>query len=160
MPLLVLSLMTYYTDSSNPGTAGDTLPSAQTLFGTPSNAYISVLFLVVYVSLIVLSLLLIFALPLVADHNLNFLDAVKLSGKAAINNLGGLIGLLCLSVLVAIVGAFALCIGLLVALPVIFAANVVAYRQVFPNKGPEFNNETLLPPPLPSAYGENYGVAE
>lgn len=91
---------------------------------------------------IIWNMVLMFAIPLIVEHDLEVLQTIKLSFAAVFNNLGGMILLFVLGMLVAILGLIALCIGLLVAIPVIWAANVIAYKQVFPLPG-----ETLFAGP-------------
>ncbi|HUR97877.1 MAG TPA: hypothetical protein VMZ26_07360 [Pyrinomonadaceae bacterium] len=112
------------------------------------------------VVVIVLSLLgavwsvaLSFAVPLILEHDLGVVDALLTSAKAAFSNVGGLIVLIILEALVGILGVMALCFGIFVAVPVIYAANVFAYRMVFPNF--ERPNINTAPPP-PETYG-NFG---
>lgn len=90
-----------------------------------------------------------FALPLLAEHDLNPIDALKLSASAAWSNIGGIILLVVLQVLLAIVGLLALCVGVLFVLPVLYASFAVAYRQVFPMVDQHFN----YAPPPPTEYG-------
>ena len=113
-------------------------------------------YLAVYLLSLALHLLLFFALPLIADHNLSFGDALKLIASSVMSNLGGLIVLLILEILISIAGLFAFCIGILFVLPVISAANIIAYRQVFPETKPDFPNM----PPSPDSYGSTYGRAQ
>jgi hypothetical protein len=80
-------------------------------------------------------IMLFFAVPLAMEYKLGALDAMKLSVAAAMSNLGGLILLTILEVIVALVGVLALCVGIFLAIPVIWAANAFAYRQVFPFQG-------------------------
>ncbi len=94
-----------------------------------------------------------FAVPLILEHDLGIGDAIKLSISAALGNLGGMIILLILEILVVLLGMIAICIGLFVAIPVIYAANVFAYRQVFPMIDQNFN----FTPPPPTAYGSTFG---
>jgi uncharacterized membrane protein len=112
--------------------------------------------LAAYLISLALQLLLFFALPLIADHNLTFGDAVKLSASSVMSNLGGLIVLLILEILISIAGMFAFCIGIFFVLPVISAANIIAYRQVFPEAEQDFPNM----PPSPDSYGSTYGRAQ
>jgi uncharacterized membrane protein len=106
---------------------------------------------------IVWSVALSFAVPLIVEHDLGVMDALVTSVKAALSNVGGLILLIILEILVAILGVIALCIGIFVAIPVIYAANVFAYRQVFPYfNRPEFNTA----PPPPDVYGGTFGRGE
>jgi uncharacterized membrane protein len=76
--------------------------------------------------------LLIFAFPLIVDRKLSVWQSVKTSAKAVWRNLGGVAGLFGIGFLLAIAGYLALCIGVYFLMPVMFAANVVAYRKVFP----------------------------
>jgi len=94
-----------------------------------------------------------FALPLVADHEISAMDAIKLSASAGWGNLGGIIVLFIFEFLICLLGILALCLGILFALPLVFAANAVAYRQVFPWIERNFN----MAPPPPGAYGSNFG---
>ena len=103
---------------------------------------------------IVWSIALSFAIPLILEHDLPVGDALLTSAKAASSNVGGLIVLIILEALIALLGVIALCVGIFVAMPVIYAANVFAYRMVFPYfDRPGFNTA----PPPPSAYGGTYG---
>ena len=104
---------------------------------------------------IVWSVALSFAVPLIVEHDLSIGDALLTSIKAAAANPGGLILLIILEVFVAIVGVIAICVGLLVAIPVIYAANVFAYRQVFPDSARQNIN---MSPPSPTEYGGTYGT--
>jgi len=99
---------------------------------------------------------LFFALPLIVEHRLGAVDAMKLSAQAAWGNIGGLILLFLLEFVVALVGVLALCVGILFVLPIIYAASAFAYRQVFPNLGLNFQTA----PPPPNAYGGSYGVGQ
>ena len=103
---------------------------------------------------LVWSVALSFAVPLVLEHDLGVGDALVTSAKAALSNVGGMILLLILEILVMIAGILALCIGIFVAIPVVYAANVFAYRQVFP-----YFNQTNFNtgPPPPEAYGGSFG---
>ncbi|MGE3950015.1 MAG: hypothetical protein AB7F88_01725 [Pyrinomonadaceae bacterium] len=91
---------------------------------------------------IIWNMVLMFAIPLIVEHDLEILQTIKLSFAAVFNNIGGMIHLFVLGTLVALLGMIVLCIGLLVAIPVIWAANVIAYKQVFPLPG-----ETLFTGP-------------
>jgi len=113
-------------------------------------------YLAVFAVSIIFSLLLFFALPLIADRNAGIGEALSLSVSAAINNIGGLIVLIIFEILLSIAGALACGIGIIFVLPVIYAANIVAYKSVFPDDEPQFNNE----PPQPDQYGGTYGTPQ
>lgn len=76
-----------------------------------------------------------FALPLVIEHDISPIDAIKLSARAGWGNVGGLIVMLILSVLLMLAGIVALCIGVFFVIPLYYAAYAFAYRQVFPMLG-------------------------
>lgn len=82
--------------------------------------------------MVCLHTLLLFAFPLIVDKKLSAVDAIKISAKAVWQNLSGVVGLFAVGIVVAIVGYLMLCIGIYLVLPLIIAANVVAYRKVFP----------------------------
>lgn len=110
--------------------------------------------LIIFVLGIALRVSLFFAIPLIMEHRLGAVEAMKLSSQAAWNNLGGIIVLFIFEFLVALLGALALCVGIFVAIPVIYGANAFAYRQVFPQMQ-NFPNV----PPSPDIYGGTYGTA-
>jgi len=112
--------------------------------------------LILFLASIALRISLYFALPLIAEHRLGAVEAMKLSAQAAWSNVGGLILLFILEFFVALLGVLALCVGILFVIPIIYAANAFAYRQVFPNIGQTFQTA----PPPPTAYGGNYGVGQ
>lgn len=94
---------------------------------------------------IVIHILFLFSYPLVVDRRLSGLEAIKTSYRAALKNLGGILGLILLMFGLAILGVLACYVGLLFFLPVSFAAYAVAYRRVFPDIG----TPTLASPPPP-----------
>jgi uncharacterized membrane protein len=161
-PSIVVTILQYTIDIARIAGRGG-LPGADGNFyqsGTEAVfAGISMLVVAVVVVLsligIVWSVALSFAIPLVMEQDLAVADALTTSAKAALSNVGGLIVLIIFEVLVALLGVVALCVGLFVAIPVVYAANVFAYRQVFPY----FNrpNVNTTPPP-PSEYGGTYGT--
>jgi hypothetical protein len=109
--------------------------------------------LIIFVCGIALRISLFFAIPLAMERNLDIGSAIKLSARAALANIGGLIVLFLLEFLVALAGMVAFCIGIFFVIPIIYAANAFAYRQVFPDVGQNVPNV----PPSPDAYGGNYG---
>jgi len=105
---------------------------------------------------LVFSLLLFFALPLIADRNAGIGDAIKLSVDAALNNIGGIVVLLIFEILLSFAGVLACGIGIIFVLPVIYAANIAAYKSVFPDGEPQFNYE----PPRPDQNDGTYGMPQ
>lgn len=104
---------------------------------------------------IVWGLTFVFALPILAEHDLGPIEALTLSARAAWSNIGGLILLVLIQIFLAVLGVMALCIGVFFVIPILYAATAVAYRQVFPMIGQTFN----VTPPPPGAYGGGYGNA-
>lgn len=98
-----------------------------------------------------------FALPLLAEHDLGPIEAIKLSAKAGWSNVGGIILLSILEVLIAIAGMLALCVGIFFVFPLIYAATAFAYRQVFPDMTPTVYRDV---PPSPDVYGGTYGQGQ
>ncbi len=94
-----------------------------------------------------------FALPLVMEHDISPVEAIKLSARAGWSNVGGIIVISILMVLMSIVGVLALCVGIFFLIPVFYAAWAFAYRQVFPSTDAPFNSS----PPLPQEYGGSFG---
>lgn len=95
--------------------------------------------LVVAVVMVCIHSLLIFSFPLIIDRNLSSWDAIKLSARASLKNIGGIGGMLAVNLGLAIAGYLAFCIGLYLVIPIITAANVLAYRKVFPRSPSPLN---------------------
>jgi hypothetical protein len=91
---------------------------------------------VIAIGMVLIHSLLIFAFPLIVDRGLSSVDAIKLSARAALKNVGGIGGLIAVNFCLAIAGYLALCVGMYLVIPIITAANVVAYRKVFPRLHP------------------------
>ncbi len=104
---------------------------------------------VVVICAIAWRILLFFAIPLAMERDLGPVDAIKLSARAATSNIGGLIVLFLFEGVIALLGFIALCIGIFFVIPVLYAANAFAYRQVFPLIEQQFN----MSPPPPTDYG-------
>ena len=75
--------------------------------------------------------LLIFAFPLLVDRRLTAWQSVKLSARAVWGNLSGVAGLFGAGFLLNLLGALICGVGIYFTIPIILAANVVAYRKVF-----------------------------
>lgn len=143
-------------DIGRPGRGGDFLqsrsPDISAILASISVAVV-VMILVFVLFAAAWQILLQFAIPIILENDISPIDAIKLSIAASFANLGGFILLIILEVLVGILGLFALCLGYFVAIPVIWAANAFAFRQVFPLIESDFR----YTPPPPSAYGSNFG---
>lgn len=87
--------------------------------------------LVAVAAMTYLSLAFLFALPLIIDKQLPFWPATKLSWRVAHQQFLPLLGLLLLCGLVYLGGFLALCVGLVVALPVCVASLAFAYEDLF-----------------------------
>lgn len=110
-------------------------------------AVLVVFVLIVMMVIILLSVIFTFSYPLIVDRKLSGIDAVKLSARGALANFWPLLGLLMLNGLIGFAGVLLCYVGVFLALPIGFAAIVVAYEQVFglgESQGPN------LPPPPPS----------
>jgi hypothetical protein len=103
--------------------------------------------LVMVVAMVCIHVLVTFALPLLVDKNMTAWPAITLSARAVRANLSGVVGLMLVGMGVALVGYMALCIGVYFVIPVIFMANAVAYRKVFPG-----STAMGYAPPPPNAY--------
>lgn len=130
----------------------------KSIIGTPGgvrgfSALLIVSMLIVYLFVFFLQILLFFAVPLIAEHNLGIADAIKLSFKGATQNFGGILILCILEGLILFGGLIALCIGVLFVLPIIHAANIAAYKSVFPDT----ETSAFDAPPSPDYYGGMFG---
>lgn len=85
------------------------------------------------------NLMFMFAIPLILENDIGVAEALKTSINAAVENVGGLILLVLIECGIGILGMLAFCLGIFVAVPVIYAANVFAYRMVFPLGRTEFD---------------------
>ncbi|MFN0138940.1 MAG: hypothetical protein ACKVQW_02490 [Pyrinomonadaceae bacterium] len=110
---------------------------------------IGVIDLIVLAVMVSFHTLLTFSFPLLVDRNLNAVDAMKTSARAVWQNLAGVAGMVVVNFGLMIAGYLALCIGLYFVIPIMIAANVVAYRKVFP---PLAGRELNLAPPPPTSY--------
>ncbi len=98
------------------------------------------------VFMVCLHTLLIFAFPLIVDKNLSGFAAMKTSAKAVWANLSGVAGLWGLGFILSLVGMLVFCIGIYFVIPVMTAANILAYRKVFPS------DKNYNQPPQPNAF--------
>jgi uncharacterized membrane protein len=91
--------------------------------------------------------LIVFTHLLIVDRKLSGWDAMKLSAKAARQNLGGVVGFIVIQFLLSIVGLLAFVIGAYLVLPIIYAGTTVMYRKIFP---------AINIPSPPANYPPNY----
>lgn len=91
--------------------------------------------------------LMMFAYPLIVEHKLSGVEAVRLSARAVLKNLGGIGGLIAVHIGMVFVGYLLCFVGVYLMLPIMLASIVVAYRQVFPPPA----NQNYNPPP-PNAF--------
>lgn len=98
----------------------------------------SILFVIVFFILkIIFGVSFFFVFQLIMDHDISIGEAIRLSFRGARQNLGGLLLLWLLEFVIIIGGLLLFCIGFLFVMPIIYAANTFAYRQVFPDS---YNN--------------------
>ncbi len=88
------------------------------------------LLLVVLLSLFI-GALFAFTFPLIADRGLKGTEALKLGAKAALANLGGLLGLGVLTFLLSCAGLCCCYVGVFLVAPFTMGAQFIAYEQVF-----------------------------
>src|SRR5262249_45717084 len=92
----------------------------------------------------------VFVFSLIVDRHLSGPEALWTTFKAMLGNFWGLLGLLCLDGLLYTVGLFLGCVGWYFVVPLILAADVVAYRQVFPRVVPHEEEWDETEPDLPA----------
>lgn len=145
VPVLLILLPTYVISAAiflttfKPGRRG----APPDLF--PFFAFMIAVFLVIMAVSIAIGVFFAFTFPLIVDRRLSGVDAIKTSVRAAIGNLGGVLGLMLLLMLLSGVGVLFCYVGALLVLPINFAAWTIAYRQVF-----SLSSEG--PPPPPSGF--------
>jgi uncharacterized membrane protein len=121
---------------------GDAMPFAFSIGG-------AVFGLVASIASLIIHTFFLFAYPLIVDRNLSGLEAIKLSYRAALQNLSGIIGLILLVTGLSILGVLACYVGAFLVMPISFAAYAVAYRRVFPEHG---SVGGPAPPPPPGSW--------
>lgn len=88
--------------------------------------------LVVAIVMTCIHSVILFAFPLIVDRHLTSIEALKLSARASMKNLGGIAGLVVVNFLLGLLGILACSVGVYFVIPIITAGNLVAYRKVFP----------------------------
>jgi uncharacterized membrane protein len=126
------------------GSAADSGPLTGLMF-----VFVILIFYVVVVgAVIIISIVFMFAYPLIVDRGLPGFEAVKWSFKAGLANFWRLLGLSLLGGLLGLGGALLCYIGILLVFPITLSSIAVAYEQVFGlNEGAISPN---LPPPPPT----------
>ena len=111
--------------------------------------FLVILVFVIFTFLInlIISALTAFVYPLISEHNLSGGQALMLSAKSGLANIGGLILLLLLLILMAVGGVLVCFVGIFFVAPIISAAMFAAYQSVF-GKSQDFYQHTPPPPPI------------
>lgn len=76
--------------------------------------------------------LFVFGYGLVVERQMKGLDAIKLSARAALANLGGIAALVVINILLGFAGLLVFCVGGFLLIPITWGVWTVAYRRVFP----------------------------
>ena len=92
----------------------------------------------------------IFTFPLILDKQLGFWEAMELSRKVVTHHWWTIFGLLIVNFLLSLAGGLVCCIGLLVTMPVTYAALMYAYEDIFGTK-PATGSLVPAGPALPPA---------
>lgn len=150
IPGIILQVVQYTVDIASLTGSGSPAESAAMPFLTGG---LVIFYIGYFLFQAVWSLALTFAIPLIVEHDTGIGETIGLSLGAVFANLGGLIVLAILGFFVSLIGILALCVGIFVTIPIIFAANVFAYRMVFPLPAGEVNYS----PPPPNAYNDMFG---
>lgn len=96
-----------------------------------------------------------FAVPIAMDQDVDALTAIKLSAKSGWGNFLGVFVLMILGFLMMFGGFIVCCVGMFFVLPIVNVAWAFAYRQVFPDLGPNAN--IRYEPPSPEVYQGSFG---
>jgi uncharacterized membrane protein len=88
-------------------------------------------FLVLFVLALWMALMCGFVYPLILDRGVDGVEAVKLSVRASLANVGGLLGLALASCALSLVGVLCCYVGAFLVLPVTMGAQMLAYERVF-----------------------------
>lgn len=107
----------------------------------------AVFIFVVMAVIIVLTIGFTFSYPLIVDRKMAGFDSVKVSFKAAMANFWGLLAMVLLCGLLNFLGVMFCYVGVILTLPITYAAVAAAYEQVFGLAGPGDVMPNLPPPP-------------
>ena len=112
------------------GSAFGTLPYGNIIITSLLIAVLEVIgFILLFIPGILVAFFTIFALYFVVDKNQTPIEAITSSAKLVRAHIGDTLLLVVLSIVVIIVGFIAICVGLLVALPVVILASTYAYKK-------------------------------
>ncbi|MBX7173181.1 MAG: TonB family protein [Pyrinomonadaceae bacterium] len=112
-------------------------PSAEEVFPVLIGAlgsFFGVLSIVIIATMIisiVLRLIIIFAYPLIVEHKMDGMAAVKLSCRAMLGNIFGVVAMMIFEIFLIFAGIMFFYVGVFLVLPFIHAAWFCAYRRVF-----------------------------
>jgi hypothetical protein len=81
---------------------------------------------------VILDALFLFTYLLIVDRELSGVESVRVCLRAVMGNLGGVVLLTLLTQLLLLIGVMMCYIGVFFVLPLIYAMEVIAYRQIFP----------------------------
>ncbi len=123
----LMAIMASVEDGSQPDPA-----AMSAFFGT-----IGLMFAGIFVITTLLTMLLLFCEMLIVEYGVSGFDSMKISFKAVWRNFGGLLGLMVVQEVIVLLLALLTCgIGAILIYPVLFGANVAAYRRVFAGPNP------------------------
>ncbi len=88
-------------------------------------------FVLVMLATVLLSVFMLFAYPLIIDRRMRGLDAMKLSARAAMAHVWGLLGLSLVLFGIGLLGALCCYVGAFLVMPISFGAFAAAYVKVF-----------------------------
>jgi uncharacterized membrane protein len=99
----------------------------------PTAGIVAMSVMIVLVALVAIPLAMatVFAPMLVVFHNLSAFEAMKLSLRGCLLNLGALVVWFCVGIAVAIVASLPFFLGWIIAAPVTMVVNYVAYRDIY-----------------------------
>lgn len=80
---------------------------------------------------IIIGMLIMFTYPLIVERGLSGLTAIKVSAKAVLSNLPGLLGLVFINMMISLVGMSCCYVGSIFVMPLLLGTIVIAYKQVF-----------------------------
>ena len=93
--------------------------------------FVSIGFFFLIIPGIVISALYMFAFPLILEKNMDFWEAMETSRKVVTKNIFELSVFMLVLYIFMIIGVLLLFVGFLVALPIVFTAIALAYRDIF-----------------------------